>query len=262
MAVVSKATMILGLCGIGVAIWLDWMVLERANATVQVPVAAQTIPPYTTITSSDITWKSIPRSAVPSDLVTNPVGRLTVLGVAAGDPIESSELASQGSLQAYAASQNDVLVPVNVSPSPITEAVTPGATVTLVANGVVYHDVLVVATNGSNAGALRSITNPNNQNTNTWVIMVPWQEGKVLLDQTAQVVLGNVPQSAITTDLLPDGTTTVIQGSTPTTNTSTASGTLAQPPANYGNTETLPEVQPGQHVTIPANGGTTHASKR
>ncbi|WP_304595925.1 SAF domain-containing protein [Alicyclobacillus sendaiensis] len=261
MAMVSKATMGLGLLGVGVAVWLDWMVLERAHATVEIPVASQTILPYTTITPSDITWKQVPRAAVPSDLVTNPVGRLTVLGVAAGDPIESSELAAQGSLQAYAASQNDVLVPVNVSPSPITEAVTPGATVTLVLNGVVYHDVLVVATNGSNAGALRSITNPNSQNTNTWVVMVPWQEGEALLNQTAQVVLGNVPQNAITTGVLPDGTTTVIQGSTPTTNT-TASGTLAQPPANYGNTETLPEVQPGQHVTIPANGGTTHASKR
>ena len=49
MAVVSKATMGLGLLGIGVAVWLDVMVLEHANATVKVPVAAQTIPPYTTI---------------------------------------------------------------------------------------------------------------------------------------------------------------------------------------------------------------------
>ncbi|MDI9261189.1 SAF domain-containing protein [Alicyclobacillus sendaiensis] len=261
MAVVSKATMILGLCGIGVAVWLDWMVIDHANATVKIPVAAQTIPPYTTITASDITWKEVPRVAVPGDLVTNPVGRLTVLGVAAGDPIESSELASQGSLQAYAASQSDALVPVNVQPSPITEAVTPGASVTLVVNGIVYHDVLVVATSGSNSGALHSITNPNSQNANTWVVMVPWQEGQMILNQTAQVVVGDVPQSALTTGTLPNGTATVIQGSTSTTNTTTASGTLAQPPANFGNTETLPEVQPGQHVSVPANGGSSHAAK-
>ncbi|MCF8567440.1 SAF domain-containing protein [Alicyclobacillus tolerans] len=203
----------------------------QAERTEPVWVATREIPPFTFVTPSEVTLRSIPVSAVQSDalhVVASIVGHRTTVGILPNAQIRKGMFSSDTTLQGLVNSvtqSGNVTFPLPYKPGDMESYISPDSYVDLITpgpNGTMIHadHVLVLKNTG-----YQTPLAPKNQNSNPMLIMT-------LPESTYLPMAQNIGNHNVQILMIPQsGTTDTTAGSYTVTQTS-VTGTPVQ---NTGN---------------------------
>lgn len=210
----SKLTWYAGIAGVVLSGALNAIFLIESTHMVTIQVPTHTLQPYETIQASDVTTKRVSAKSLNADtLKGNLVGKVTSMTIPEGDPIQSFEIAQQGSMaqviqSLYQKYPNYAFADIQVQDNALSQTVQPGQHATFIANNIPYPDVWVLSVSnpseqtsniGSQVGqavsnfvtAAPSTSTSSSGGTLTFLIGAPWSTVQTLMNSTPQVVMGN-----------------------------------------------------------------------
>lgn len=248
MVKVSKLVWYAGLAGVFASGALNALFLMETAHMVTVQVPTHTLVPYQTIQANDVKVIQVPAKSLNLDtLKGNVIGRVTSMTIPQGDPIQSFEIARQGSMaeaiqHLYLTHPDYAFAQIHIQDSGL--PIQPGQHVNFVAGNAAYPNVWVLSAKaGSSSNSVSEVVNsfvnaaPPTPGSGTLTLLIgaPWSTVQALLSSSSvQVVMGHV------------GTTY----------------SLGSPPVNQGLSPNIPSVKAtGQVAMNQGKGGVTNAKK-